>query len=435
MSGRCGTGAGARWPAWLLRSLAAGVAAASLAASATEVSRPTPAILVFGDSGYIPSYERLDEDEPPLRTLGDYLAAEARDWLERNPSLDGFTPTPWTFESALGSFMPASGLHPVARAMDEHCRRAGCDFGVMLGDNIYPDGATLGTDGIDDQRRFADMLDRPFGPLDGGRPGFAIYAMLGNHDWRHSREGALAQVQYLQRHPRFRMPGLFYRAVPPGLEGEVELFVIDTELLLASTTVRKDALDAQGNELDTGEMEVWDEHIRPRTAEERAMADWLARSLAASSARWKLVFGHHALWSGGGSKYEKARALRRLLLPALCRHADAYFAGDDHMLEVYTDDCRKVSGARPAPLPQLVSGAAGKYRPLHPRFMAQQVRNNPELRNLWSRGSTWGFMWVQLSGDRLELQVYSTPADSSGRPVLEAQFEFPRRSATEAPQP
>lgn len=266
----------------------------------------------------------------------------------------------------------------------------------MLGDNICPDGATLGSDGITDERRFEHVFNRPFGRLGAGTQDFGIYAMLGNHDWHHSREGALAQVQYLQQHPNFCMPGLFYRAVPPGFAGELELFVIDTEMLLASTTVHKDALDEQGNELKTGEVEVWEAHIRPQTAEERAMVEWLTRSLAASTARWKLVFGHHALWSGGGSKYEEARALRRLLLPA--------------------------------PLPLLVSGAAAKYRPLHPGFMAQQARNNPEIRNLWSKGSTWGFMWARIAGDRIELEVYTTPSDLSGRPVLEANFDFPRRA-------
>jgi len=408
------------------------VAGTARDAGAAEGARRPASIVIFGDSGYIPSYERMDEDDPPLRSLGDYMAAEVDDWLERNATLEGFTPTPWTFESALGSYIAASGLYPVAWAMDETCRRDGCDFGVMLGDNIYPDGATLGTDGIDDQRRFSDMFDKPFGRLGAGTPDFAIYAMLGNHDWRHSREGALAQVEYLQQHPNFRMPGLFYRVVPPGFEGELELFVIDTEMLLASTRVAKDRLDAEGNELQSGELEAWDAHIRPRTEEERGMVQWLDRSLASSTARWKLVFGHHALWSGGGTKYEKARALRRLLMPALCRHADAYFAGDDHMLEVYTDDCKAVDGAPEAPLPLLVSGAAGKYRPLHPAFMAQQARNNPQIRSLWSKGSTWGFMWARIDGDALGVRVFTTPADLSGRPVLEGEFEFPRRGASPA---
>jgi tartrate-resistant acid phosphatase type 5 len=252
------------------------LAGSAATAGAGEATRRPASIVIFGDSGYIPSYERLDADEPPLRSLGDYLAAETRDWLERNPTLDGFTPTPWTFESALGSYIAASGLYPVAWAMDETCRNAGCDFGVMLGDNIYPDGATLGTDGIDDQRRFGDMFDKPFGRLGAGTPDFAIYAMLGNHDWKHSREGALAQVQYLQQHPNFRMPGLFYRVVPPGFDGRSGTVRRRYRDAAGLDPRAKDRLDEQGNELQTDEVEVWDAHIRPRTAEEREMAQWLA---------------------------------------------------------------------------------------------------------------------------------------------------------------
>lgn len=416
-------------PSPLLR--CSGLAAALvLALSVTPGARADArSFVVFGDSGYIPSYERPDADEPFPRTLGEYLALEVADWLERNPDLTGFKPTPWTFEAALDAWMPASGLHPVARAMDESCRRDGCRFAVMVGDNIYPDGATRGDDGISDARRFEDMLDRPFARLGAGTDGFTIYSMLGNHDWRHSREAALAQQAWLDAHPHFTMPGLFYRAVPEGLDGEVEIFVIDTEMLLASTEVRQDQLDADGNELDTGKLEAFAAHIRPRSDAERRMVAWLGEALASSTARWKLVFGHHALWSGGGSKYEKARALRALLMPALCGHADAYFAGDDHMLEVYSDDCRHHGGHGRAPLPLLVSGAAGKHRPLHPRFMAQQLRNNPELRHHASYGKAWGFMRVTLEDDALALEVYSTPDDLSGRAVLESRHRFERRGA------
>lgn len=409
-----------------VRTALAALALGSAIATPAAAQERAISFAVVGDTGYIPSYDQPDADEL-YPTLGDYLGAEAADWLEHHPDLTGFTPTPWTFESAFGGFTAASGMYPVARATDEICRRDGCDFAAMVGDNIYPDGATLGADGISDERRFSEMLDKPYGQLGAGTENFTIYAMMGNHDWHISREATMAQLAYLQNHPNFTMPGLFYSAVPKGFEGELEIFVIDTEMLLASTVVKKDVLDAQGNELDTGELEEWPDFVKPATDAEKAMVPWLEQALTSSKARWKIVIGHHALWSGGGSKYEKARSLRALLLPALCKYADAYFSGDDHMLEAYTDDCSTVPGSPRKPLPLIVSGAGSKYRTLHPAFMAQQAANNPQIRNLWSKGTVWGGVHVTLEGDRMTTAFYSTPSDMSGRPVAEPSFTFERR--------
>jgi tartrate-resistant acid phosphatase type 5 len=385
--------------------------------------------VVVGDTGYIPSYERFDADERPHRTLGSYLAAQTADWLERNPDMTGFTPTPWVFESALGGFIEASGMYPVAFAADEICRTLGCDFAAMVGDNIYPDGATLGADGISDERRFYDMLDRPYGQLGAGTPDFTIYALMGNHDWRVSREATTAQMKYLQDHPNFTMPDFFYRVEPAGLEGFVELFVVDTEMLLASTDVHVNNLDADGHETRTGEMEAWDDFVKPATDDEKRMVEWLAESLAESRSHWKVVIGHHALWSGGGSKFEKANSLRALYMDSVCEHADAYISGDDHMLEVYTDDCRSEGVSGRPPLPLLVSGAGSKYRPLHPQFMSQQLANNPGLSNPFSKGNVWGLMHLELGEEDMMVRVFSTPEDMSGRPVEETALNFRHRSA------
>ena len=379
---------------------------------------------LIGDTGYIPAYEIPDEDEHYSK-LDDYVAAEAADWIDKNGSLRGFVLSPWVFESAVGSYMAASGLYPVARAAEEVCVDRGCDFGILLGDNIYPRGATLGTDGISDSRRFTDMLDRPYGQFLHQEKDFTFYTLLGNHDWYHSREGAIAQWQYLQSHPRFTMPGFFYRVAPTQVSGDVELFVIDTQMLLASTIVYEDKLDDEGREIVHQEREVFKDYMRPATAGEREMVQWLEASLASSQAKWKIVVGHHALWSGGGSKFEKARALRKLLLPALCRHADAYVSGDDHVLEAYTDDC----GDARTPLPFLVSGAGSKRRALNQRFMGHQLKSNPQLKNLWSRGSVWGFAHLTLQDDAMQVTFFTTPADASGRPVPEQTLRFQRRSA------
>lgn len=381
-------------------------------------------IVLIGDTGYIPAYEMLDESEQ-FSTLDEYVAAEAADWLKKNGSLHDFVLSPWVLESVNGSFMAASGLYPVARSAQEVCARQGCDFGVLLGDNIYPDGATLGTDGITDARRFTDMLDRPYGRFETLTPGFTWYALLGNHDWYHSREGALAQRDYLHAHPRFTMPDFFYRAVPEQFSGEIELFVIDTQILLASTTVYEDKLDSEGREVRHDEREMFADHMKPATKAERDMVAWLETSLAKSTARWKIVIGHHALWSGGGSKFEKARALRALLMPTLCRHADAYISGDDHVLEAYTDDC----GDLHPPLPLIVSGAGAKRRALNSRFMRHQVEMYPELTHLWSKGSTWGFAYMTLQDDIMSVDFFTTPSDSSARPIREKQLRFQRRAA------
>lgn len=66
-------------------------------------------IALIGDTGYIPAYETVDEDEH-YATLDEYVAAEAADWIKKNGSLGGFVVSPWVFESATGSFMPASGV-------------------------------------------------------------------------------------------------------------------------------------------------------------------------------------------------------------------------------------------------------------------------------------------------------------------------------------
>ena len=55
-----------------------------------------------------------------------------------------------------------------------------------------------------------------------------------------------------------------------------------------------------------------------------------------------------------------------------------YLAGHEHTLELHTDACKDVPEAqgRP-PLPQVVSGAAGKQRPLNTAFARHQLAANP----------------------------------------------------------
>jgi hypothetical protein len=391
--------------------------------------RPIAEFLAFGDSGYHYAYLEAD-DEDAARTLESFAEKERLDWLDDKRPPAEFKPPPAYQRPDTGSFVAASGQAAVALAMRRYCEgpRA-CEFAVMLGDNIYPDGATAGADGRDDGERLRQVLLEPYAPLAAFSEDFRIYVALGNHDWRTSREGAMAQVRYFEATRPFYMDGIRYRVAPTGDARELEVFVLDTHILLSGVTVLEDELADDGSELHTDEVDPPSPWSLPQTDAERGMVEWLEKSLAESQARWKIVIGHHPLWSSAGSKFQQARALRTLILPALCRHADLYLAGHEHTLELHTDACKDIPEARGRPpLAEVVSGAAGKQRPLNTAFARHQLAANPELSSVWTRGLVWGFAHVTLAADEATIRILSTPDDGSGTAELEFEHRFDRRS-------
>ncbi|MGH8223260.1 MAG: metallophosphoesterase [Woeseiaceae bacterium] len=404
----------------------AALALAACTGTATSPGSSRVSILLFGDTGY--DYDWLGGDDYEDAFTGrEFILDELDDWIEENRPIEEFRLPPIHRAEQTGGYVMATGLWAVAAAVQSWCAPAArCDFGLMLGDNIYPSGATLGADGRDDRERFDALLWRPYKGLKEQDPEFVIYPVLGNHDWETSREGAMLQVEYLKNSPLYHMDGLYYRARPAP---DVELFAIDTTIILAGETVYEDAVDAGGRPIDTGVVETEEPWVAPQGDETRMIA-WLEDALAGSDARWKLVIGHHPLWSSSGTKQEQAKVLYRLLLPALCRHADAYLAGHDHTLEVHTDDCRSVGEhyrERP-PLLQIVSGAAGKQRPLHTPFMRWQDREFPQKTTWFVEGLIWGFAEMVLEGERATVHVVSTPETGSGETQVEFSHTFARRS-------
>jgi hypothetical protein len=407
--------------------LLAGCASGVGPAQDTRAFHPV-SILVFGDTGYDYDYLEEDDYENPL-TGREFILHELDDWIEDKRPIEEFRIPPMHRITQTGGYVMASGMRPVANAARTWCAPADrCHFGVMVGDNIYPSGAQLGADGRDDATRFDDLLFEPYRDLQQQDPDFVIYPVLGNHDWDTSRESAMAQVEYLEQSPLYHMEGIFYRATPaPG----VELFAIDTTVLLAAEVVYEDALSEDGTPIDTFEEdrdEPWTEPVGP----EREMLAWLERSLAESDARWKIVIGHHALWASSGTKQEEAKVLRKLLLPSLCRFADVYLSGHEHTLELHSDDCSTEGRElkRRPPLVTVISGAGGKQRPLHSRYMAWRDREFPQQRTLYAAGLTWGFADLALDRDSLKVTFLSTPNSGSGEPILEHAETFERRSGS-----
>jgi hypothetical protein len=169
----------------------------------------------------------------------------------------------------------------VAAAMKKYQDQNALDFGITLGDNFYSKGM-LSTSDPNWKSRWDDLYD----PL-----GIQIHASLGNHDWGYADSPA-AEVLYTHRSPSWRMPKTYYTFTA----GPAQFFALDT------------------NEIS------------------RAQLMWLDEQLAASGAKWKIVYGHHPIYSAG--RHADSPRLIQQLLPVLkSRGVDLYIAGHDHDMQ------------------------------------------------------------------------------------------------------
>ena len=156
-------------------------------------------------------------------------------------------------------------------------RRQPVDLVLLAGDNVYPDG---------DPAKLDQAFVKPYQELLANKVPF--FAVLGNHDIR-TRNGE-GQVAY----PAFGMGGRWYNL----RRGPVEFFLLDTNVNAA-----------------------W-QHQLP----------WLKGALARSTAPWKVVVGHHPLYSAGFYGDDRAGIAR--LTPLFKRYGvQLYINGHDHHYE------------------------------------------------------------------------------------------------------
>ena len=255
------------------------------------------------------------------------LAKQDEYWmlLERGALLPGFwrkAPPVFAVKAAdrpirvvgLGDFgTGSSGQREVAAAMVKMHRLKPFDFGITFGDNFYPSGMTGPGDS-----RWRDWWETLYGPL-----GVPFYPSLGNHEW-YSPDGAAAEILY--RSPSWRLPAEYYTFTA----GPVQFFAVDT------------------------------------TDISEAQALWLKGAIAASTARWKVVYGHHPIFAPEPSDkaLQLQMSLREKLWPLIRGKVDAYLCGHQHAM-AHMDPQDGVhfflSGGGGAPL-SAVSSATGTVR-------------------------------------------------------------------------
>jgi acid phosphatase len=175
-------------------------------------------------------------------------------------------------------------------------------FVISVGDNFYENGVT----GLDDpqwRESFEDIypaasLQTPW------------HVILGNHDYRGD---VAAQIAYSARSPRWRMPARHFRRTETLPDGtQADFFYIDTSPFISAYRGSKVRIDGQDTE---------------------AQLAWLDAALGASTAPWKIVVGHHPVFTVTGRHRDTPELIARLK-PLLDRHGvPVYLNGHDHNLQ------------------------------------------------------------------------------------------------------
>jgi acid phosphatase len=248
----------------------------------------------------------------------------------------------------------------VANQMALACKAAGATFVISVGDNFYEDGAAS----LDDQH-WQQSFERVYAD-----PALQVpwHVILGNHDYHVD---PTPQLEYGEAHPRWNMPARYYAQTHViDATTHADFFYIDTVPLI----------DEYKTDATMAPFVV--------TQDAGAQLKWLDDSLAASKAPWKIVLGHHPVYSAGfghGSQPE----MIRLILPLLQKHGvQAYFAGHDH-------DLQHLKGGD---VHLFISGGGSEHRP---------VGELPET--MFGAGFS-GFAMASLSANDLQVRFI----DSNG---------------------
>lgn len=192
----------------------------------------------------------------------------------------------------------------VARHMAAEAETVGARFVISVGDNFYTDGVASSHDpqwqtSFENVYR-ASSLQIPW------------YVALGNHDYRGNCD---AQIAYGKTSARWKMPARYFmQSHSIDATTGVDFFFLDTTPMVRGY-YRDDIYRNKVNAQDVG----------------RQLA-WFEDALVASTARWKIVVGHHPIYSGG--EHGDTPELIATVLPLLKQHGvQAYFNGHDHDLQ------------------------------------------------------------------------------------------------------
>jgi len=220
----------------------------------------------------------------------------------------------------------------VALQMSKAAATIDSQFVITVGDNFYPTGVQSTQDpqwkASFEDIYFSFHLQTPW------------YVALGNHDYYGNIQ---AQIDYSKISRRWYLPSNYYKKTVELNDGSKVLLVfIDTNPFINSYYSKGKEMAEKVKQQDT-----------------IAQKKWLINTLqeADTSIKWKIVIGHHPMYSGGKRKdSQDTKDIEATFAPIFDQYkVDAYLCGHEHDLQVIKPKERFTT--------QFLSGAGSEIRP------------------------------------------------------------------------
>jgi hypothetical protein len=201
------------------------------------------------------------------------------------------------------------------------------------------------------------------------------YPVLGNHDYKGNTQ---AEIDYSAISRRWRMESRYY------------------------TFAKKinDSISARFIFLDTSPF-VTDYYRKPGfpdipKQDTAAQLVWLKKVLEGSKEQWKLVFGHHPVYSAGTEHGNTAELIQRFKPLFEQYHVQFYFSGHDHDLQHLKEKKGTVD--------YIVTGAGGEPRPSGMGELSLYSHSEPAFSSVTMYGDSLQVNFINAQGKVL----YST---------------------------
>lgn len=251
----------------------------------------------------------------------------------------------------------------VANQMNEWATVENPDFIITTGDNFYD----VGVADVNDSHWEQSFVKVYKGSRIKNK---TWYPVLGNHDYVTNPQ---AEIDYSAKNPRWQLPSYYYQKLISLGDGiKLRLIFMDTSPFeksyynssFANNIIKQDTLKQKR---------------------------WLDSLTSLSDASWKVVIGHHHIYTGGVRKNDP-NPVRNSIEPIFIKNkVDVYFCGHEHDLQHMKDSNK--------PTHYFLSGAGSDLRPtgsIPQTLFAQSIQ---------------GFMSVTVSKSTLEVKIISYQGD------------------------